>query len=306
MCSLSLSRSKRGGFVLVSALLLGLVFISCAAAFAWFSRLQVKGALQERTVLASRSMARMLAQAVISAIRSTGSSYDSLIQPWFQPFLFPAEGLGTWGVRLTPLDDKIPMRSLFLPDGNTLRSELREVWTTLWEKLEKRELSLLALDFMDRDTRPRVGGVEREEHLNRLLLDMSELLLLEEMTPGLLYGEGGKLGVTDYATLWSGGRINLNVAPVHVMELLPGLNRTLAENIVAYREREALRGIGSLRAVPGFPTRAAPVLMNLVAFGSRYFSIAIEPLDAEETDINVRFQVIFDKTSGGIVRWEEF
>ncbi|MDR2528273.1 MAG: general secretion pathway protein GspK [Synergistaceae bacterium] len=306
MCSPSLSKSKREGFVLVSALLLGLVFISCAVAFAWFSRLQVKGALRERTTLESRSLARVLAQAVISALRATGSGYDSLTQPWFQPFLFPAEGLGTWGVRLTPLDDKIPMRSIFLPDGNTLRSELREMWTALWEKLEKRELSILVLDFMDRDARPRVGGAEREGHLNRLLLDMSELLLLEEMTPGLLYGEGGKLGVADYATLWSGGQINLNVAPVHVMELLPGLNRTLAENIAAYREREALRGIGSLRAVPGFPTRATPVLRNLAAFGSRYFSITIEPLDAEEMGVNVRFQIVFDKTSGGIVRWEEF
>lgn len=308
MCLPSLSRTigaKRRGFVLVPALLLGLVFISCAAAFAWFSRLQVKGALREKTALESRSMAQVLTLSLISAFKAARSAYDSPTQFWFKPVFFPAGELGTWGVRLTPLDDKIPLRSLFLPDGNTLRNELRGTWEALWDKLEKRELSGLVLDFMDKDSRPRVGGLEREGHINRPLLDLSEFLLLEEITPGLLHGENGKLGVADYVTLWSGGKVNLNVAPVHVMEILPGLNRIQAENIAAFREKEALKGSDSLRAVPGFPARAAPALMNLAAFGSRYFSIQIEPLDSE-TGLGVRFAIVFDKTSGAIVWWEEF
>jgi hypothetical protein len=302
--SLVLEGGKRRGFVLVSVLLLGVLFISCATSFAWFTRLQVKNALREKVSLANRSMAQVLTLSIMAGIKSnTLVNYDSLRLEWFKPFFLPAGDQGTWVVQVVPLDDKIPVRHLFLPDGNTLRNELRQTWEDLWTKLEHRELSDRVLDFLDKNARPRMGGVERETFLNRAPLDLSELLNLEEITPEILYGETGKQGLADYCTLWGDGKINLNVAHVHVMELLPGLDRSLAEKIADYREEEALKGTADLRRIPGFPARSVTTLMNLAAFKSRYFMVKIEIL--EDAGGGMNFSVVFDKTAGKIVRWEE-
>jgi hypothetical protein len=289
-------------------LLLGVVFISCATAFAWFTRLQIKSALREKASIENRSMAQVLTSSIVSGLQSnTMVTYDSPRLPWFKPFFFPAGDLGTWVVQVVPLDDKIPVRNLFLPDGNTLRNELRKTWEDLWVKLGRRELIYSALDFMDRDKRPRMGGAEREHYINRYPLDMSEFLILEEMTPELLYGgeneKGRQPGLADYCTLWSGGRINLNVAPPQVMAILPGLDETLAAKIADHRDREALRNTSDLRKIPGFPPKAITTLMNLAAFNSRYFAIRVELL--EDAGGGTSFSIIVDKTAGRVVRWEE-
>ena len=124
MRNLSCSRKHaHPGFVLVSVLMLGALLISCATAFTWFVRAQVRSVLRERTALTQRSMAHLLADAVVGLIveASDRSNADSLRQRWFKPFLFPADDLGLLAVQVTPLDDKLPIRNLFLPDGNTLR-----------------------------------------------------------------------------------------------------------------------------------------------------------------------------------------
>jgi hypothetical protein len=282
---------------------MGVVLISCATSFAWFTRLQIKSALREKASLENRSMAQVLTRSIISGIKAnTLFSYDSPLLPWFKPFFVPV-GETMWVVQIVPLNDKIPIRSVFLPDGNTLRNELRRVLENLWEKLEKREMNAPLLDFMDKDARPRMGGTERETHINRYPADISELLILEGMTPELLYGGRGKNGVADYCTLWSGGKINLNVAPVHVLEILPGLDRILAEKIVEFRERDPLKKIADLRDIPGFPSRTVTALTNLADFRSQYFMIKIEML--EDLGGGTSFNIIFDKDAGQVVRWEE-
>jgi len=237
-------------------------------------------------------------------VNSLIANFDSPLQEWFEPFSFTIEDFGTLivQVQVTPLDGKIPLRNLFLPDGSTLRTELLIPWEDMWERLGRRELAPLVLDFLDADTRPRMGGAERETHINRAPLDISELLILEEMTPEILYGTPGNLGVADFSTLWSGGLINLNVAPIHVLEILPGMDRTLAERMVFYRERQAFTGMNDLDRIAGFPPRTRGQLMNVVGFTSQYFQIIINML---EDSGGVSFYVVFNKSTGEIVRWEE-
>ncbi len=297
-------RSSRRGFILISVLLLSVIFISCATVFAWFSRLQIKNTSREKISLENRSMAQVLTSAIIQALKAnTMVKYDSPNLEWFKPFLFPAGDLGIWVVQVTPLDDKIPIRNLFLPDGNTQRNELKKTWEDLWVKLGQRDLMYAALDFMDKDTKPRMGGAEREHYINRPPLDMSEFLLVEGMTPELLYGKPNQPGLADYCTLWSGGKLNLNVASIQVMAILPGLDETLADKIAEYREQNALKGTADLRNIPGFPPRAITTLMNLAAFNSQYFSIRIESL--EDGGGGTSFKIVIDKTAGQVVRWEE-
>ena len=92
----------------------------------------------------------------------------------------------------------------------------------------RRELAVVALDFMDANDKARVGGAERGSFINRPPLDISEFLLLEEVTPELLGGVPGRPGLADFCTVWSGGKVNLNVAPQRVLKLLPGLDTVVS------------------------------------------------------------------------------
>ncbi len=298
-------KKRRSGLILVSVLMLGTLLISCATAFTWFVRLQVRSVLRERVALTNRSMAELLVNVTINVVAqySSRTKADSPLQEIYKPFVFPADDLGLWAVMVAPLDDKLPIRNIFLPDGNTQRGELNKPWEDMWELLGHRELIIPLLDFMDKNTRARVGGVERENFLNRAPLDMSEFLLMPEVTPEVLYGYSGIRGLNDYCTIWSDGKVNLNVAPEHVLLLLPGLERMQVSQLVEYRKERILRDFEDIESIPGFTAKNTTQLTNIAGFKSRYFAIKIEFID--ESAGGTSFNIIFDRSSKKIVRWEE-
>ena len=302
------SRRKRKGFVLISVLMLGVLLISCATSFTWFVRQQVRTVGSERLTLAGRSMAQILVNEITTLLSEMSEhiGYDSPLQKWYQPFVVSIDGLGIWLIRITPLDDKIPIRSLFLPDGNTLRRELNDIWAEMWEKLGHRELEQVVLDFFDRNTRTRVGSVEREEFINRPPFDLSELLIISnDITPEILYGSGGRPGIEHYCTIYSDGRINLNTAPLQVLELLPGLDTGgLAASVVKARSEKPLETLEDVQNIPGASPKTSTQLTNIAAFKSRYIQIKIDCLDELGTG-NMAFTIIVDRTTKQIVRWEE-
>ena len=305
----ALSRSrKRCGFVLISVLMLGVLLISCATAFSVFVRNQVRTVWREVDGIKSRSMTLVLVNAVTSLLSEITSQtkYDSLTQRWYQPFVFNVPEIGIYMLQVTPLDDKIPLRQLFLPDGNTLRREMTEVWRQMWDKLKHRNLEMITLDFFDRNTRARMGSSERDNFINRGPYDISELLLLSpDINAEILYGDGVNMGLSDYCTLYSEGKINLNVAPVHVLELIPGLDAGgLAESIVEYRTENAITSLSDVQKIPGASARTSNRIMNIAGFRSRYFSIKLECMSTENKAVS-SYSIIYDRTTKLIVKWEE-
>ena len=302
-----LYRCRRRGFVLVSVLMLGVLLISCATVFSWFVRMQVRGVFRELDGLSRRTMADVLTNSLMMLLTTVEKEMksDSPAQRIYKPFILNIPDMGIWVIQVTPLDDKIPLRNLFLPDGNTLRREFSEVWREMWDKLKHRELEMLTLDFMDKNIRPRVGSREEKYYVNRGLYDISELLILSsDIDADILYGSGGEMGLSDYCTVYSDGRINLNVAPVHVLELLPGLDMGgFAQSIEEYRRENAIESIQDLQKIPGLSARTSTRLMNIASFKSRYFNIKLEFMnDSEET---ASYTIIFDRTGKKIVRWDE-
>ncbi len=296
-------KERKAAFILVSVLMLGTLLISCATAFSWFVRLQVLSIYSERGIISSRSMAQVITEVISKVLYEVAgrSSSDNFTQEWFKPFVIPLidEELGIWVIQVIPLDDKIPLRNLFLPDGNTLRRELNDIWDNLWEKLEHRELNNLMLDFLDRNKRPRVGGAERDNFINRGPYDMSELLILsEDVTPEILSE------INKYCTIWSEGRINLNVAPLEVLELLPGLDNGLAERLIRHREENPIEKLSDVQTVPGASSKTSIQLTNIAGFKSRYFEIKIQCIDTEGSSGRT-YSIIFDRTGKQIVNWEE-
>ena len=131
----------------------------------------------------------------------------------------------------------------------------------------------------------------------------------DDITPELLYGvkdeAGEKLGLEDYCTVFANDKININVAPIQVLELLPGLEYGgVADRIIDAREEKALNGFASLRKIPGVPAKIVNQLVNLVKFKSTYFMIRIERLDLEGEG-GTTFNIIINRDSKQIAKWEE-
>lgn len=295
-------RSRRG-FVLVSVLILSTVLISSAAALSWFVRLQARTSASQLNALTSRSAALSILNSVMNASVELGqrTDYDSPLQKWYLPFTLNVPDGGTWLVQVTPLDNKIPLRQLFLPDGNTLRTELVYTWHELWSKLEHRELENLVLDFLDKNTRPRLGGTERPEFVNRQPYDLSEFMTLSpDVTPEIVEQ------LSEYCTVYGDSKININVAPLEVLKLLQGLDSGGgAEGIVSYREERPIENIEILRSIPGLNSGTVNRLMNILGFKSRFFAVKLERFD-EDGNVLSSFNIVFDRTAKITVKWEEF
>ena len=123
-------------------------------------------------------------------------------------------------------------------------------------------------DWIDLDDAPRLSGAESDYYLNQNppyyakngpIDDITELLLVNGVTPELFWGpraaahldqlyrpssrEGFDqavldlmpVGLVDLCTAVSSGTININTASVQVLQLLPGVDEVIAQNIVQFR-----------------------------------------------------------------------
>ncbi len=264
--------SGRKGFVLAAILLGGTLFVAVSVAFAWFARVQLQGVLGERQDLQSRSLAFVGAYYAARGLAMDQNGYDSLEEAWFQPLIFPLEGVQVT-FRLRPLDHKLPLNNLFLPDGETLRTEINRAWQKLWNNLEREDLTWKVLDFIDPDATPRLGGGEGEANLDRSLGDLSELLLCKGITPKLVEV------LDSYCTLWGGNKINVNTVTPEVFSLLDEeLSEKDGEDLVLWRKDHPLKNLGDLQDFDGFPESALPRLMGLLGVESTFFALDIQLL----------------------------
>ena len=116
------------------------------------------------------------------------------------------------------------------------------------------------LDWRDADDVARPNGAEVDDYgssfvsgkrlpRNAPFRDMQELMLVKHMTPEIYFGrvtfdpntsQNQKLiGLRDVATVGSGSNlIDVNTAPIEVLAALPGMDRSVATNIVAERDKK--------------------------------------------------------------------
>jgi general secretion pathway protein K len=159
-------------------------------------------------------------------------------------------------------------------------------------------------DWRDPDDDPRLSGAETSDYLtnpnpgfapyvarNGPISDISELLMIRGMTPEIFWGPSGPRrsvrplsgnndagqrdvmggGLVDMFTPLSSGTVNINTASAEVLQLLPGLDPTLAQSIVMTRagldgvdgteDDMPFRTPGELINVPGM----VPQIMQMVA-----------------------------------------
>lgn len=283
------------------------VLVSCTVGYAWFARSQFRRMSAERFSLRSRGIAYAAVLQIAKGLQYDKNDYDSYSEEWFGQHVIPIEGLGLMVAQIKPLDDLFPINELFLPDGVTLRNEMRDIWERIWDDRQNGQLAPVVLDFMDTDTKPRLGSYERDSFINRGISEMSELLRIEGFPGDLIAGQPGMPGLEKIFTPWSSGKINMNVAPLEVLMLLEGVDESMALEILEARSLKPFTDLEDLSSLSSFPDDLLPRIMNIVTFKSDYFSVVLNILSSDNK-AGMTYRAILKKSGNSapsIVKWEE-
>ena len=298
---------RKGGFVLVSILLVMTLLIAGATGYAWFARNQLEFISREKFDVKARGISYAAVLQIAKGLQYDDNAYDSFLEPWFGTQLIPVPELGILKIDIIPMDGKIPINELFLPDGETLRREMTYSWDEIWDIYEDSRLGTVLLDFLDRNTRPRLGGEERDYFPNRDLADISEIRLLESIPEEIFASTPLTPALGDLITVSGSGKINLNIASFAVLRLIDGVNETAALEIIEERQKEPFKSIEEVqRRVPSLDEGAIPRIMNLLGFKSSYFRINVEVRSVPDQDFKYYSAVLHkDGARCTIAKWEE-
>ena len=298
---------KSSGFILVSVMIASATLLTAATAFAWFARTEARAEAARERIYRFRNAAQIAVNIMSRRIAEDRNGYDGPTESLYDPYEHVKLEIGdyTAEVQIRPLNDKIPISGLLLPDGVTPRSEYETAWENVWEALELPRLAWEVVDFIDADTDQRLGGAERETNINRMISDLSELRAMPEITDGVLWGTDEiPGGLARYVTVIGGEKINVNVAAPEVLAVLDdALTPSHARSIAAYRLVNPIKDMAGLRNVPGFPASLTTKLANIIGFESTHFLLSVKVSDGAG---NVRnYRVVVERGGSGAYSWEE-
>ena len=298
---------KSSGFILVSVMIASATLLTAATAFAWFARTEARAEAARERIYRFRSVAEIAVNIMSRRIAQDSNGYDGPTESLYDPYEHVKLEIGdyTAEVQIRPLNDKIPISGLLLPDGVTPRSEYETAWENVWEALELPRLAWEVVDFIDADTDQRLGGAERDTNINRMISDLSELRAMPEITDGVLWGTDEiPGGLARYVTVVGGEKINVNVAAPEVLAVLDdALTPSHARSIAAYRLVNPIKDMEGLRNVPGFPASLTTKLANIIGFESTHFLLSVKVSDGAG---NVRnYRVVVERGGTGAYSWEE-
>ena len=298
---------KSSGFILVSVMIASATLLTAATAFAWFARTEARAEAARERIYRFRNAAQIAVNIMSRRIAEDRNGYDGPTESLYDPYEHVKLEIGdyTAEVQARPLNDKIPISGLLLPDGVTPRSEYETAWENVWEALELPRLAWEVVDFIDADTDQRLGGAERETNINRMISDLSELRAMPEITDGVLWGTDEiPGGLARYVTVVGGEKINVNVAAPEVLAVLDdALTPSHARSIAAYRLVNPIKDMEGLRNVPGFPASLTTKLANIIGFESTHFLLSVKVSDGAG---NVRnYRVVVERGGSGAYSWEE-
>ena len=286
---------KNKGFILVSVMIAAVTLLTTATAFAWFAHSEAKSeAIQER-IYRFRNIAEIASNIISRRIAEDANGYDSFTERLYNPQEHVEIIIGdyTAEVQIHPLNDKIPLQGILLPDGVTLRSEYEAAWKNIWEALELPYLMNAVIDFIDENTEQMIGSAERDININRMVSDLSELLVVPDITKGILYGTDEiPVGLNEYVTILDTEKLNINTVSPEVIAILDdSLTLSHARNIAEYRLVNPIRELEDLKNIPSFPPELVTKLGNILAVESTHFRLDIKVSDKAGSVRNYRMTV---------------
>lgn len=303
------SYSTSKGFILISVLISVTLLLTSATAFSWFARNEIKRAEAISFIARSRSAAEIACLDASKKIAKDKNGYDSRSEPLYAYNGLTKSKIADFDleVAIEPLDDKIPINGILLPDRVTLRSEYEVAWKRIWEYVGFPWLSAIVLDFIDADSSQKLQGGEREASINRELTDLAELRLINEIDDGVLLGTKDiPGGLSRYLTIYGKEKVNINTASPEVLAIMDErLDIAQARNFVAMRMMYPIKSLDDLKKIPGIPLNVITKLSNVISFESSYFRLKIKVSAGDKKERNFRIILKRENDSCSVVRWEE-
>ena len=330
-------RPSQQGIALVIVMISIMVLTVLAAGFAYSMKVETKLARNANSEAElewlGRSGVEYARWVLANSLLDPTQPYDSLSQPWAtgSGWLGPTNnpiaevqnpftlGRGTVSWKIVDLERKFnintpePILQQVLPQGLTLMGVSPGDSTPIVNSI---------LDWIDADDQPHVEGAETQYYQtltppyaakNGPIDDISELLLIKDMTPEIYYGvsatnyqpsyfsqqrnrfgqqaaamPAATVGITDLFTPLSDGKININTASAEVLQLIPGVDPMIAEAIVSGRAGEPdpsapgmlgpYRSVGDLQRLTELP-RGGPLINTLSQFcdtRSKTFQVQVD------------------------------
>ena len=301
--------SKNKGFILISVMISVTLLLTAATAFSWYARTEMQRAEAVSFIVRSRSIAEIACKYASKKIAQDNNGYDSRSEPLYAyngVLRSEIDGF-TLEVRIEPLDDKIPINGILLPDRVTIRSEYTGAWDKIWENVGFPWLAAVVLDFIDSDSSQKLEGSERNTSINRQLSDLTELRLIDEINDGVLWGTKDiPMGLGGYLTVYGSENVNINTASPQVIAIMDEkIDIAQARNFAALRMMYPIRSLDDLKKIPNIPVEVITKLSNVIAFESSYFRLNINVSYGDKMERNFRIILKRENNSCSLVRWEE-
>jgi general secretion pathway protein K len=328
-----LRSQSNSGIALIMVMLIVVVFAILAGGLAFTMKVETRLARNSTWDTELEWMGRSgieLAKYFLSQQGPGGGQYDALNQRWaggtgetndvLDAFSLTDNqlGRGTFSVKITDADRKLNINSA-IQAPEIINQALIIMGA---DAAEAPHIVNAISDWVDRDNAPRVGSTDTESDYymslptpypakNGPIDDLSELLLIKGITPGMYYGSGAggaalrqalpmssrfnsrfeeepsyPIGFVDLFTTVSGGRININTASAEVMQLIPDVDGGLAQAIITTRagpngvegdvDDMPFRSLGELANVPGMHPQIAGLFNRYFGTRSSTFEVTVE------------------------------
>jgi general secretion pathway protein K len=230
-------------------------------------------------------------------------------------------GSGVFSIRIIDLERKVNINLINEVSVNMLQQALNLAGA---DPADIQTITDSFLDWVDLDENPHLSGTESSEYSanpnpgfapymakNGPIDDLSELLLIRGITPDVYFGPGesgggllnrprppaalsflnstqagGSVGLVELFTPISSGMININTASAQVLQLIPGIDPSLAQAIVTTRagldgtegdeDDMPFRTPTELMNVPGMPPGVIQQSSGMFVTRSTTFEVLVD------------------------------
>ena len=230
-------------------------------------------------------------------------------------------GPGSFSVKIVDLERKFNINQISEGNSFILRRALELSGA---EHVDFTAINDAFLDWKDPDDMPHLSGAESSDYLNMPnpgftpylakngpLDEPTELLRIRGITPELFWGGSGKPGrhsfkqevkpgtseqfrggLVNLFTTLSRGAVNINTASAEVLQLIPGIDETTAQAIIAARsgldgvdgteDDVPFRSVDELMNLPGMVPQLVQQIRNFLTPRSSTFEVVVEAKIGEQ------------------------
>jgi len=288
----------QSGVALVLAVGIVALLTVVALEFQRFNVLQVALASNFESSIEALGIARSGIQVALSLLDEDAqeNTSDSFFDAWGNleesiedvKSLFPD---AEWELKVTPVNAWLNINKLVDEKGKFVAAQ-KDLWLRILGSgdlligdAEPEDILNSIKDWIDPDDEPTGFGAEEDYYLglpepyhckNAPLTTVDELLMIKGITPELFYGDKEHIGLRQIVAVYGSGKINLNVAPPHLIKVLsPEIDEDMVDELIRFREdishRDDLNNPGWYKNVPGWGTLKLP--QELITVTSEYFKV---------------------------------